>query len=188
MLFDGVKLWLNERLVSTDFVVKFGKEHGFLHRVIKEKSVCGRMEVNYEGAIAGKVLTLVENTRMEGLVQENRTLTTRNRELYHMMDESQERARMLQRHVDAQAMVIQKMRRENGSQGAPRRELYARVGVCAFCYEALAVETKIYCACKRFAYCSRLCKNTHWHRRHRVRCRFGNRGGQNLEPPYDGGY
>ena len=67
-------------------------------------------------------------------------------------------------------MLIQRMRRENGSRGRPRREMPARNGVCGFCYEALRTATRIDCRCKRFSYCSRICKNTHWHRRHQFRC------------------
>ena len=160
---------------------------GFGLCIIRENSGHLIMEMerdpNPEGQIAGKVLDVVVDTRLEGLASENRRLVQRNTELITMCNEAHRRCHDLTNRVQAQASVIQRFRRQNGSYGSRRRELNARHHVCAFCYEALAVGRSISCRCRRFSHCSRECKNLHWYRRHQFNCRAPR--SEHPEPPSD---
>ena len=131
------------------------------------------------------VLSLVADTRLEGLVLENRRLRIRNREAAVRLEGEYRVVRRLRRRMESQVSLIQRLRRDNGSRGPVRRESAARNGVCGFCYEALAEARRLDCGCGRFAYCSRICKNLHWYRRHRAYCD----GPRSIypEPPYDQG-
>ena len=96
------------------------------------------MEIPYaatEGKLAQKILVVVTDQRLEGLVKENAALMNENRRLTTCLQENIDTTINLEDQLSDLQVTLSEVIQENGANGASGPDIGARHRVCAFCFD-----------------------------------------------------
>ena len=133
------------------------------------------MEIPYvptEGELAQKILVVVTDQRLEGLVKENAALMNENRRLTTCLQENIDTTINLEDQLSDLQVTLSEVIQENGANGTSRPDIRARHRVCAFCFDFMITGgPSILCNCREWhVYCSGDCQQLHWSRHHEYNC------------------